>query len=467
MTEKPNDTDPGPDAAPEGGQIEGGPRKHPLQWRRIGAGFMESYRFAIKMILSLAVVFLFFQTLISFFQDNVVFMAFDVPASLSGKGYTGKVIASHLSDKVGKIRRSVVRTDRNLSVRLSPPSEGPDIQVPGADISLQVLLTHLNILLGREKNQVTGEAVADGDELRMTVRLSGRPGETLKGTPQDIDAVLQDTAEYILKVMEPLTLARYYYWRRDYGAMAEVARFLRNNRPGHKERAVAFLIDGMILLDKRQLEDALMAFQRAASLDPSDPDAYAHQGIILDEMGRFDEAMAMFRKTLQLDPKYVSAINNWSITLFKMGDLDGAIAKTRQVIQTNPTYADAYNNWAFFLNEKGQYKEALPKIRKAVELKPDAPVYYETWGESLTGLEQYDGAVEKYRKALALDPETHSVYYAWGNTLKKMGKAEEAMEKHRKVIEMDPDGYYGQQARERIGELGPSPENDPEKKAAP
>ena len=464
MTETPNETDPGADAAPEKDPTETASPEHPSKWRRIGTGFVESYRFAIKMILSLAVVFLFFQTIISFFQDNVVFMPFEVPSALSGKGYTGKVIASHLSDKVGQMRQSVVRTDRNLSVRLSPPSEGPDIQVPGADLSLQVLLTHLDIVLGREKNQVTGEAVVDGDQLRLTVRLAGRPGKTLTGTPQEIDDVLQATAEFILKVMEPLTLARYYYWKRDYAAMEEVAQFLRNNRPNDQQRAISFLIDGMILLDKRKLEDALQAFERAASLDPADPDAYAHQGIILDEMGRFEEAMAMFRKTLQLDPKYVSAINNWSITLFKMGDLDGAIAKTRQVIQTNPTYADAYNNWAFFLNEKGQYKEALPKIRKAVELKPHVPVYYETWGESLTGLEQYDRAIQKYQKALELDPATHSVYYAWGNTLKKMGKTGEALEKYRKAEEMDPDGYYGQQARSRIAEFESS-ETGPQEEA--
>ncbi len=458
MTEQ-NETNPGPEIPAEGSENGEGTESAPKpasKWQRIGAGFLESYRFAIKTILSLAVVFLFFQTIISFFQDNVVFMPFEVPSALSGKGYTGKVIASHLSDKVGRVRRSVVRTDRNLSVRLSPPEQGPDIQVPGADISLQVLLTNLNILVGKKKNQVTGEAVVDGDELRLTVRISGRPGKTLTGTPQEIDDVLQVAAEFILKVMEPLTLARYYYWKRDYEAMAEVAQFLRNNRPDDQQRAVAFLIDGMILLDQRKLEDALQAFERAASLDPADPDAYAHQGIILDEMGRFEDAIAQFRKTLELDPHYVSAINNWSITLFKMGDLDRAIAKTRQVIQTNPTYADAYNNWAFFLNEKGRYEEALPKIRKAVELKPDAPVYYETWGESLTGLERYDRAIEKYRKALAMDPETHSVYYAWGNTLKKMGKTEEAVEKYRKVIEMDPEGYYGQQARDRIEELDPS-----------
>ena len=59
---------------------------------------------------------------------------------------------------------------------------------------------------------------------------------------------------------------------------------------------------------KKQLEDgeysnALNSFQKAISLNESDPDLWNLKGIALRSLGRYNEAIECFNKSLEIDPR--------------------------------------------------------------------------------------------------------------------------------------------------------------------
>ena len=67
-------------------------------------------------------------------------------------------------------------------------------------------------------------------------------------------------------------------------------------------------IDELSKIGKKQLEDgqyedALSSFERAISLNQSDPDLWNLMGIVLRSLGRYDEAVECFNKSLEIDPR--------------------------------------------------------------------------------------------------------------------------------------------------------------------
>ena len=72
---------------------------------------------------------------------------------------------------------------------------------------------------------------------------------------------------------------------------------------------------GMILADRKQLDEAIAHYQKALEIKPDDVDAHNNLGSALVEPGRFDEAIAQFRKALEITPDYADAHNNLGVAI--------------------------------------------------------------------------------------------------------------------------------------------------------
>ena len=63
-------------------------------------------------------------------------------------------------------------------------------------------------------------------------------------------------------------------------------------------------------MKNRQYEDAVLEWNKALELDPTEPRVHNNLGVALMETGKVDEAIAHYRKALALNPKYSEACNN-------------------------------------------------------------------------------------------------------------------------------------------------------------
>ncbi|MGO8682156.1 MAG: tetratricopeptide repeat protein, partial [Limisphaerales bacterium] len=94
-------------------------------------------------------------------------------------------------------------------------------------------------------------------------------------------------------------------------------------------------------------------------------------GNALLQKGNVDDAMVHYQKALQIKPDYAEAHNNLGIALFRKGSVDEAIAHFQKALQIKPDFAEAQNNLGNALLKKGSVAEAIVHYQKALQIKPD------------------------------------------------------------------------------------------------
>ena len=157
---------------------------------------------------------------------------------------------------------------------------------------------------------------------------------------------------------------------------------------------------------KGQYDAAIAEWDKALSLDASDPKVHINLGAVLVRGGRLDEAVAHFEKALQLNPGFTEAHNNLGVILAQTRRFDEAIAHFRKVLEASPDSAAVHSNLGRALAEKGRFVEAVAHFRKAVELKPE---FAEAHLNLANGLYFWQGkaaeALAEWREVLRLEPD--------------------------------------------------------------
>ena len=114
------------------------------------------------------------------------------------------------------------------------------------------------------------------------------------------------------------------------------------------------------------------AVERALSLDPNLPDAYAVRAVIQtfhdwDWAG----ATASSHRALELEPGDPGIMSVAASLARVLGQYDEAIALYRRIIDADPLHTNAYKNLGLTLYGVGRYEEAKTQINKAFEQVPN------------------------------------------------------------------------------------------------
>ncbi len=391
-------------------------QRRSISWTWIKEKLSAIYAGLIKMSIFIVILTILIPLVRDIYQERVIFIPFEVPAELKKKGYNGTVVVKKLKDRIGDFRiggslaLAIFSKDPKLENQENALKEGPDIQIPGTGVSLRDLVTYLRKALCKPYKRVDGEItiIKNQEKLQLTIRVQGAPGENFIEDIKGVEALIEKGAEYVLKILDPLTLGRYYYWKRDLKSMKELVAFIWKSGPSSQERAVAYLIEGYIHFEEKDLDRALEAWETAVFFDPNAPEPYTLKGIVLDIKGKYKDAITQYKNALTHDPEYLAALNNWGIALCKLDRRADAIAKFRKTLEINPDYAEAYNNIGCVMVMEKRYNKAIGLIKEAVNLDLDNPIFYESWAEALTGLKRYDDAIIKYKKVVELDPDGDS-----------------------------------------------------------
>jgi len=100
----------------------------------------------------------------------------------------------------------------------------------------------------------------------------------------------------------------------------------------------------------------IAAYRQAITLRPDYADAYSNLGVALIDKGQLDEAIVACRQAITLRPDYANAYRNLGAALADKGQLDEAIAACRQAIKLRPNFARAHHNLALTLLMRGDFQ---------------------------------------------------------------------------------------------------------------
>lgn len=214
---------------------------------------------------------------------------------------------------------------------------------------------------------------------------------------------------------------------------------------------------GMTAMQSKQWAEAVAAFDKAATIDPT-------QTAIFQQLGEARMKMAEGKTGAEYDTNVGEAMKAY-----------------QKAIELKPDDAATHNNYALALGKAKKFPEMQAELKKAADLDPqNGGKYYYNLGAMLVNSGQGEAAGEAFKKAIELTPTYADAYYQYGVTLVGQAKIDSAtgkvtpvpgtVEAFQKYLELQPNGPWAGAAKEMLTSLGGSVEtkftdpNAPKKK---
>jgi len=108
---------------------------------------------------------------------------------------------------------------------------------------------------------------------------------------------------------------------------------------------------GYLYASQKKYDDALLAFDTALTLNPSDAEVYVYKGSVLREVGKFDESIKVLIRALELEPKSITALNNLGLTYLRSGRNESALKYFTASIKIEPNQSEIQSFITMIENE--------------------------------------------------------------------------------------------------------------------
>ena len=136
---------------------------------------------------------------------------------------------------------------------------------------------------------------------------------------------------------------------------------------------------------------------------------YNNTGNELSASGKLEDAIVYYRRALTVDPGYEKAHNNLANVLVALGRHDEAIEAYKRAIEIAPRYVDAHYNLGTLLERRGESEVALKLYRRALAINPDLVLAQSKLAALLASLGRHDEVVRLFEEALVRHPQSRKV----------------------------------------------------------
>ncbi|MFO0949043.1 MAG: tetratricopeptide repeat protein [Planctomycetota bacterium] len=164
-----------------------------------------------------------------------------------------------------------------------------------------------------------------------------------------------------------------------------------------------------------RLNESLLLFRRALSLDPQSADALAGMGIVHKKRGDLPQAKLDFEKALAINPNLQTVWMDLADVYAAIGENDKAETAYREVLRLWPSSGTAHQRLAVIHDRLNNVSQALQQGEYATQLLRGEPIPASEQADRLTKVGRYSEAIDLLRKSLALHPEAVllKIYLAW------------------------------------------------------
>ena len=180
---------------------------------------------------------------------------------------------------------------------------------------------------------------------------------------------------------------------------------------------------GFALLDKGQVEESISCFDRAIAARPNDPNPYYNRGRAWLKASRYENAITNFQTAVRLQPDFASAYCNLGYALLQSGRISDAISNYQQAIALEPDYALAHNDLGSILLRSGDTNQARSHFERAVSAAPDFVEARYNLAGLLLAAGQLDDALSQYEKVVQLRPRLAEAHLMLGKVAAAYARA--------------------------------------------
>ncbi len=375
-------------------------------------GKITAIRFVIALFAIPVVIYVYKEAT----RDILIVDLFTVPRQFQDSGLTAEVMANRIGDAISEIEQSASTHMKKDDMGLVQDEDlTPAVEIPGTKIGLKTAIDVARTIMGIYPKRISGDVVASdlaagssAREVRVTFYVTqGRKRSAPKSLAplpaNDVQGLIQRTAEAVLHQINPYVLAVHFTDEREYDRAIEICgEFSENVASLPKYKAAFDNLWGEVLRREGKNDEAIGKYEKAIELDRKLASPYNNWGIALQSKGKNDEAIGKYKKAIEVDRKLASPYINWGIALMNEGKNDEAIGKYEKAIELDPKRASPYINWGIALQNEGKDDEAIGKYEKAIEVDPKSALAYNDWGIALQNEGKDDEAEKLFQKAKQL-----------------------------------------------------------------
>lgn len=217
---------------------------------------------------------------------------------------------------------------------------------------------------------------------------------------------------------------------------------------------------GISYMDKYQINEAFVEFQKAIQLNPKHKESLNYLGYISTRFKKYDNAIDFYKRAISISPDYSDALNNLGMAYIDLEEWDEAIKYFKMALE-NPLYATPekpYLSMGYAYYKKGDYDSAADAVNKAALRYPQGlpqSNYYLNYilGLIYVKLGKADAAIYEFKKAEESAPGNIDVHWELANAYMSIGDNENAIRHFKAVSENDADKEKSREALEYIKRL--------------
>jgi tetratricopeptide (TPR) repeat protein len=216
-----------------------------------------------------------------------------------------------------------------------------------------------------------------------------------------------------------------HYQKGRYDLAENLAKEITQKYPNHQ---FGWKVLGAVFKQTAQLQNSLIANQRALEISPNDAEAHSNLGNTLKELGRLEDAEASYKKAIAIKPEFAQALSNLGITLLELGKLEEAEISCIKAIAIKPDLAHAHSNLGGTLKELGRFEDAAISLRKAIAIRPEYAEAHNNLGGTLQELGRLEEAEISYKKAISIKSDFVQANYSLGILFYETDRYDQATE---------------------------------------
>ncbi|MEQ9427067.1 MAG: tetratricopeptide repeat protein [Cyclobacteriaceae bacterium] len=191
---------------------------------------------------------------------------------------------------------------------------------------------------------------------------------------------------------------------------------------------------GLIRTKLRKYETALKDFNKAITLNATDPNFYVNRGLVREEKREVELAKLDYQKALDIDPGNNLATYN----LLRLSDGGESESVYSDLIEENPEFAEPYAQRGLSRYNSGDYRGALEDYNKAISINNQDHELFLNRGMIKEKLRDLAGAFKDYTSSVDLKPDYGKGFLNRGNVSVKRRDYAKAIEDYDMAISINP-----------------------------
>jgi tetratricopeptide (TPR) repeat protein len=186
-------------------------------------------------------------------------------------------------------------------------------------------------------------------------------------------------------------------------------------------------------------DEAIDAYQKAAALQPKDPEPHLSAGQLYETQNKLTEAEQEYKQALVLDPNSADAVVGLANVYMQGKRLPEAEDYLRKTAAQRPNDAVVHVQLGRVLAAQQKYDDAIPPLQMALKLAPNDVGARRDLADVYVNAGKYTEADSLYRSLLAAQPNDPELHHQYGEALMKLKKFGEAEQQFLAAVKLKPD----------------------------